>query len=533
MSRRFATYSIVMTFFLAGSAAVTIRKASRQASPLGRGDRVWRLTYEIQCSTVEGGIRLHVALPSDMPKSRVFRRAVSHPGVSAGLTKSKKSGTQQLTATLQGAGTYEISGEFDIHVRPWNGAGATANLETLSAEDRAHYLRAEKSIQTDSPEVSRVLEELGVDRYPKSSFLSEIFKFCSKRIATMSESSFDVGATDAAYVLGSGKGTPLGACRAMVALCRKSRLPARLITGFELKHEGEALPRTWAEVYLDQEWLPYDPVNGYEKELPASFVAARKDGSDIAWATAGTARLSASYWLLSPLKVPPGFAGQETSTWLKIFDLRRLAISIQETLSLLLILPFGALITCVFRNFIGLNTFGTFTPALLSLSFIYADWATGLFLLGFVLLLGLSSRVILDRLRLLRVPRLSVVLTLVVLCVIFSVSAMEFYGVTTTTQAVILPLVIVTMLVERAFVSLEEDGLRMTMQLATGTLTMALLCFLLLRWRALGELLVAYPEIHFFTLGALIAVGRYTGYRLTELWRFRDLVRQWNRGVAK
>ena len=26
-----------------------------------------------------------------------------------------------------------------------------------------------------------------------------------------------------------------------------------------------------------------------------------------------------------------------------------------------------------------------------------------------------------------------------------------------------------------------------------------------------------------FTVVALILVGRYTGYRLTELWRFRDL----------
>ena len=32
-----------------------------------------------------------------------------------------------------------------------------------------------------------------------------------------------------------------------------------------------------------------------------------------------------------------------------------------------------------------------------------------------------------------------------------------------------------------------------------------------------------YPELHLFTVAALILLGRYTGYRLTELWRFRDL----------
>jgi hypothetical protein len=32
------------------------------------------------------------------------------------------------------------------------------------------------------------------------------------------------------------------------------------------------------------------------------------------------------------------------------------------------------------------------------------------------------------------------------------------------------------------------------------------------------------PEAHFFTIALFILLGRYAGYRLTELWRFRDLV---------
>ena len=39
-----------------------------------------------------------------------------------------------------------------------------------------------------------------------------------------------------------------------------------------------------------------------------------------------------------------------------------------------------------------------------------------------------------------------------------------------------------------------------------------------------GALVLTYPEIHFFTIAAFIFLGRYAGYRLTELWRFSDLV---------
>jgi hypothetical protein len=63
-----------------------------------------------------------------------------------------------------------------------------------------------------------------------------------------------------------------------------------------------------------------------------------------------------------------------------------------------------------------------------------------------------------------------------------------------------------------------------TLQLAAGTLFVAVLCYLVLRWDEVGSLVLTYPEIHFFTIAAFIFLGRYAGYRLTELWRFSDLV---------
>jgi len=41
--------------------------------------------------------------------------------------------------------------------------------------------------------------------------------------------------------------------------------------------------------------------------------------------------------------------------------------------------------------------------------------------------------------------------------------------------------------------------------------------------RGLQTLFLVYPELLLIILGLLVAVGRYTGYRLTELLRFRDL----------
>jgi hypothetical protein len=56
-----------------------------------------------------------------------------------------------------------------------------------------------------------------------------------------------------------------------------------------------------------------------------------------------------------------------------------------------------------------------------------------------------------------------------------------------------------------------------------GTVAVGFCCYLVLRWEDVGRVLLAHPEVHLFTVGALVLLGRYTGYRLTELWRFRDL----------
>jgi ABC-type sulfate transport system permease component len=91
-------------------------------------------------------------------------------------------------------------------------------------------------------------------------------------------------------------------------------------------------------------------------------------------------------------------------------------------------------------------------------------------------------------------------------------------------DAVLLPMVILTMLIERFHVTVDEDGFVYALQLTVGTVVVAMLCFLVLGWDEVGAWVLTYPEVHFFTIAAFILLGRYAGYRLTELWRFRDLV---------
>jgi hypothetical protein len=102
-------------------------------------------------------------------------------------------------------------------------------------------------------------------------------------------------------------------------------------------------------------------------------------------------------------------------------------------------------------------------------------------------------------------------------------SVFDHFGGTPSTNAVMLPLVILTMVVERFFMTTEEDGVRMSLQLLGLTGVVGLCVYLLLCWKAIGNWVLVFPETHFLTVAAFVLLGRYSGYRLTELWRFRDL----------
>jgi hypothetical protein len=192
-------------------------------------------------------------------------------------------------------------------------------------------------------------------------------------------------------------------------------------------------------------------------------------------------------------------------------------------LAVILLIPLGALVTSIFQVMVGIRTIGTFSPTLIAVSFVMADWRTGVAVFALVIFVGLISRALIDRLRLLMVPKLSFILTLVVVILVFTISVLDYMRLTPSPQAVLLPMVILTMTIERFYVATAEEGFGAAFGLLLNTILVSFVCFLTVGWRQVGQLMMAYPEVHFFTLAAIVFVGRYNGYRISELWRFRDL----------
>jgi hypothetical protein len=119
-----------------------------------------------------------------------------------------------------------------------------------------------------------------------------------------------------------------------------------------------------------------------------------------------------------------------------------------------------------------------------------------------------------------------VLLTLVILAFTGFALVGSKFGLRELMAVGLLPFVILTMTIERFFVLVEESGPRAALKTASGSAAVAAITYELIHIDSLQLTFFIYPELLFAVAGLQILVGRYTGYRLSELLRFRILRRR-------
>ena len=215
---------------------------------------------------------------------------------------------------------------------------------------------------------------------------------------------------------------------------------------------------------------------------------------------------------------------------LRALSLYRLPVATQSALRLLLALPLGALIVAIFRNLIGVPTFGTFMPVLIAFALRNVPIYVGLAMVVGVIVVGVFGRLVLERLRLLLVPRLAILLCLVVL----GVAAFALLGRRFETRelfsGVLFPIVILTMLIERFSIAIAEEGMRTALTRSGYSLLVTVAVYPVLRDPTAEYVMFSFPELTFCVMGVLVWIGGYTGYRLLDLVRFRSFA---DRGDAE
>jgi len=199
----------------------------------------------------------------------------------------------------------------------------------------------------------------------------------------------------------------------------------------------------------------------------------------------------------------------------------------QETVILLLMLPIAATIIAFARQIIGIKGFGIYTPLIISFAFSATGLKYGLAFFITILLVGTSMRLLAKRFRLLYLPRMAIVLTTVAIAILALFSLGAYAGRTGLITASIFAILIMITLVEKFVAAQIERGAKKAIILTIETLALSVICYFVAGWLWLQNMVFVYPL--WFILGSIvinIALGKWTGLRLSEFLRFREAIKR-------
>lgn len=208
------------------------------------------------------------------------------------------------------------------------------------------------------------------------------------------------------------------------------------------------------------------------------------------------------------------------------FSLSVLPVEEQSLFKGLLLLPIGVLIVVFLRIIIGIKTSGTFMPVLIAMSFLQTSLIVGL--LGFVAIVGvgLIVRSWLSHLNLLLVARISAVI-ITVICLIGLVSFFTYkIGLTEGVKITFFPMIILSWTIERMSILWEEEGYKEVLKQGGGSLFVAVCAYLSMSSFFIQHLTFNFLGLQLVLLSLVLIMGNYTGFRFSEMKRFKSLTAQ-------
>jgi transglutaminase-like putative cysteine protease len=479
---------------------------------------LWQVQLEISARGAGRRGSLRAWLPSPERVQRIFGEQFETGDLRFSI-REETSGRQAIWSGRM-SDVKRVSYAFRVQVFPARiEIPPDASKQAPPKELASTYTRRDPGLPVDHEAIQTVLETLDLGSGDDLAARARtIYSFVVHEV-TLSPSAAD----DALIALADRRGNRHGKERLLCTLLRAAKVPARIVQGLELL-SGDALPRRWVEIWLGGHWIPASAGDDFFGRMPPDRLLLGRGDAPLVEAT-GVEAVSHSFHAiperltpqeLAALMVPP-------DPTLEALSLYGLSVPMQAAVRVLLLLPLGVLITAFLRNVVGIPSFGTFMPLLVALALRGTGLGTGLALLGGVLLIGILVRMLLERLRLLLVPRLSLILCVVVLSVIsmgllgLRLENRDFYA------GILFPIVILTMLIERFSVTAAESNVTEAVRRSLYSTLIAVIIYPVLRSSLAEHLMFGFPELVIVIMGLLVMMGGYTGYRLTELYRFRSL----------
>jgi hypothetical protein len=335
----------------------------------------------------------------------------------------------------------------------------------------------------------------------------------------------NVGDDNVKLLLG-GDASTVNKAKVIDLLLSIAHVPMERVHTIRLAADLQQSPELWLRSFNGKDWLYFNPDTG-EQGLPSDRVVWWT-GDEPLINIEGGKKAQVSFTLnnseMNAIRLAK-LTDENTDVDFLEYSLYGLPLQTQQTYQIMIMIPIGVLVILILRNLGGLQTLGTFTPVLIALAFRETQLGFGIVLFTIITALGLSLRSYLEHLKLQMLPRLSVVLTFVVVLIAVISLLSHKLGLERGLSVALFPMVILTMTIERLSITWEERGGTHAFKVAVGTLIAASLAHLLMSIPQLTYFIFTFPAVLLILVGFMLAMGRYRGYRLTELFRFKAFLK--------
>lgn len=196
-----------------------------------------------------------------------------------------------------------------------------------------------------------------------------------------------------------------------------------------------------------------------------------------------------------------------------------------DTVIFILLLPFLATIVAFSRQIIGLPNLGILVAISFSIIFLTIGITASVILLAAIILASTIGRIILKRVRIMQLPKMALSVFVVAIFMFIALMVSGSFGILMVSDLSIFPILLLILLGERIVALQLERPPHEALIITFITLILGLLGFLILSYIPLRRIVLLYPETIFLLIPINILIGRYFGLRLTEYFRFREMLR--------
>ena len=297
-------------------------------------------------------------------------------------------------------------------------------------------------------------------------------------------------------------------------------VPARMAYGVLLSEENSGqVPLPLLEYYDGAFWKVRNPLEPSKVPDGREMFVWHRGGGPLLEVNGG--ENSKVTFTVVKDNIPLATLSDLSDSPLLVSTILALPASERAVFRYIVLIPLGAFVVVLMRNIIGIPTLGTFMPVLLALALLEIKPVQGILMFTILVGSGLWFRFLLSRMNLLVVPRVAACVVIVTLLMMLMGVISYQLGMSVGIKITLFPMIIIAWTLERMSLIWEEEGKRSAIVQVAGSVFVAVAAYYFMKVSQIQYWAFYFPEMLLVLLAGILLIGRYTGYRMSELIRFK------------